>query len=125
MGKIRVKRSASRMVVGCAPPVRRATCGNAQGVLTAKIPRRQTVKQCITSVAVKGTGPHAAPAAAIKLTAGNPHPAGEAPAAEGMEVFVGLDVHKDSTVIGAAEAGREAPRFVGTVGPELGPLLKA
>lgn len=42
-----------------------------------------------------------------------------------ITTFVGLDVHKDSTAIGEAEAGREAPRFVGTVGPELSPLLKA
>jgi hypothetical protein len=40
-------------------------------------------------------------------------------------VFVGLDVHKDSTAIGVAEAGGEAPRFMGTVGPDLGELLKA
>ena len=39
--------------------------------------------------------------------------------------FVGLDVHKDSTAIGEAEAGGETPRFIGTVGPELGKLLKA
>jgi len=39
--------------------------------------------------------------------------------------FVGLDVHKDSTAIGEAEAGRESPRFIGTVGPDLGQLLKA
>jgi hypothetical protein len=26
--------------------------------------------------------------------------------------FVGLDVHKDSTAIAAAETGREAPRFL-------------
>ncbi|MGH3571895.1 MAG: IS110 family transposase [Pseudonocardiaceae bacterium] len=39
--------------------------------------------------------------------------------------FVGLDVHKDSTAIGEAEAGGEAPRFIGTVGPELSQLLKA
>jgi transposase len=36
-----------------------------------------------------------------------------------------LDVHKESTAIGVAAAGREAPRFVGTVGSELGQLLKA
>jgi transposase len=36
-----------------------------------------------------------------------------------------LDVHKDSTAIGVAEAGGEAPRFMGTVGPDLGELLKA
>lgn len=39
--------------------------------------------------------------------------------------FAGLDVHKDSTAVGAAEVGREAPRFIGTVGPELSQLLKA
>jgi len=39
--------------------------------------------------------------------------------------FVGLDVHKDSIAIAAAEAGREAPRFVGTVGSDLAQLLKA
>jgi transposase len=39
--------------------------------------------------------------------------------------FVGLDVHQDSTAIGVAEAAREAPRFLGTVGPDLTQLLKA
>lgn len=39
--------------------------------------------------------------------------------------FVGLDVHQDSSAIGVAEAGREAPRFLGTVGPELAQLVKA
>lgn len=39
--------------------------------------------------------------------------------------FVGLDVHKDSTAIGVAEAGRESPRFIGTVGSDLAQLLKA
>ena len=39
--------------------------------------------------------------------------------------FVGLDVHQDSTAIGIAEAGREAPRFLGTVGPDLTQVLKA
>ena len=42
-----------------------------------------------------------------------------------ITTFVGLDVHKDSTAIGTAEAGRETPRFLGTVGPDLGQLLKA
>jgi hypothetical protein len=39
--------------------------------------------------------------------------------------FVGLDVHQDSTAIGVADAGREAPRFLGTVGPDVMQLLKA
>jgi transposase len=39
--------------------------------------------------------------------------------------FVGLDVHAESTAIGFAAAGREAPRFVGTVGPRLAELKKA
>jgi transposase len=39
--------------------------------------------------------------------------------------FVGLDAHAESTAIGFAEAGREAPRFVGTVGPKLAELKKA
>lgn len=40
-------------------------------------------------------------------------------------VFVGLDVHKDSTAIGAAAAGRAAGRFVGSVSPKLTELLKS
>lgn len=43
---------------------------------------------------------------------------------KGMTSFLRLDVHKDSTVIAEAEAGRETPRFVGTVGPELGQLIE-
>lgn len=39
--------------------------------------------------------------------------------------FVGLDAHAESTAIAVAEAGREAPRFVGTVGPRLAELTKA
>ena len=39
--------------------------------------------------------------------------------------FVGLDVHKESIAIGVAEAGREEPRFLGTVGPDPGQLRKA
>ena len=39
--------------------------------------------------------------------------------------FVGLDAHAESTAIAYAEAGRAAPRFVGTVGPRLLELTKA
>ena len=39
--------------------------------------------------------------------------------------FVGLDAHAESVAIAFAEAGRAAPRFVGTVGPRLTELVKA
>ena len=39
--------------------------------------------------------------------------------------FVGLDAHAESTAIAVAEAGRAAPRFVGTVGARLSELTKA
>lgn len=39
--------------------------------------------------------------------------------------FVGLDAHAESTAIGFAEAGRAAPRFVGTVGAKRAELKKA
>jgi transposase len=39
--------------------------------------------------------------------------------------FVGLDAHAESTAIGFAEAGRAAPRFVGTVGAKLAELKRA
>lgn len=41
-----------------------------------------------------------------------------------ITLFVGLDVHKDSVAIGAADLGRAEPRFVGTCGAELRELLK-
>jgi transposase len=44
---------------------------------------------------------------------------------EGIITFVGLDVHKESIAIAVACAGREAPRFVGSIGPSLRELLKA
>ena len=44
---------------------------------------------------------------------------------EAITAFVGLDAHAESTAIGVAEAGRTAPRFVGTVGPKFTELTKA
>lgn len=41
-----------------------------------------------------------------------------------ITVFVGLDVHKDTIAVAVAEAGRKAPRFIGTCGPTLAELLK-
>jgi len=43
---------------------------------------------------------------------------------ETITAFVGLDAHAESTAIGVAEAGRAAPRFVGTVGPKFAELSK-
>src|SRR5712691_9146476 len=50
---------------------------------------------------------------------------GGRPVSKTITSFVGVDVHMDSNAIGVAEAGREAPRFLGTVGPDLPQLLKA
>ena len=41
-----------------------------------------------------------------------------------ITAFVGLDVHKESTAVAVAGPGRDAPRFVGTVGPDVNGLLK-
>lgn len=43
---------------------------------------------------------------------------------EGITAFVGLDVHKDSIAVAVAAADREAPRFIGTTGPEPAKLRK-
>jgi transposase len=42
-----------------------------------------------------------------------------------ITAFVGLDVHKSSIAVAVAGPGRDAPRFVGTTGPQLAELLKA
>ena len=44
---------------------------------------------------------------------------------ETITSYVGLDVHKDSIAIALAEAGRSAPRFIGTAPPEPAVLCKA
>lgn len=44
---------------------------------------------------------------------------------EAITSFVGLDIHKDSIAIAVAEAGRAAPRFIGTTPPEPAVLCKA
>lgn len=44
---------------------------------------------------------------------------------EAITSYVGLDIHKDSVAIAIAEAGRAAPRFVGTINPHPSELCKA
>jgi len=44
---------------------------------------------------------------------------------EDITAYVGLDVHKDSIAVAVATPGRAAPRFLGTVGPDLSELIKA
>jgi len=39
--------------------------------------------------------------------------------------YIGLDIHKDSIAMAIAEAGRSAPRFIGTMTPEPAALCKA
>src|SRR5882757_796667 len=46
---------------------------------------------------------------------------GDRPMKETITSFVGLDVHKDSIAIAVAQAGRQAPRFIGTVVPRQEP----
>jgi transposase len=44
---------------------------------------------------------------------------------ETITSYIGLDIHKDSIAIAIAEAGRSAPRFIGTTPAELAVLCKA
>jgi transposase len=44
---------------------------------------------------------------------------------EAITSFVGLDVHKESMSIAVARAGHESPHFVGTVGTNIGQVLKS
>lgn len=44
---------------------------------------------------------------------------------ETITSYIGLDVHKDSIAIAVAEAGRAAPRFIGTTPPAPAALCKA
>jgi len=44
---------------------------------------------------------------------------------EGIKVYVGLDVHKDTITIAAAQAGREAARLIGTVAHDVNKVCKA
>jgi len=44
---------------------------------------------------------------------------------ETITSFIGLDVHKDSIAIAVAQAGRQTPRFIGTVVPQMNSLRKA
>ena len=43
---------------------------------------------------------------------------------EAITSYVGLDIHKDSIAIAIAQAGRTAPRFVGTINPSPSALCK-
>src|SRR6185437_4989213 len=50
--------------------------------------------------------------------------AGDRPMKETITSFVGLDVHKESIAVAVAQAGRQAPRFIGTIVPRLPSLYK-
>jgi transposase len=44
---------------------------------------------------------------------------------EAITSYVGLDIHKDSVAVAIADAGRAAPRFIGTINPLPSELCKA
>ena len=43
---------------------------------------------------------------------------------EASTSYIGLDIHKDTVAIAVAEAGRTAPRFLGTINPSAAELCK-
>jgi hypothetical protein len=43
---------------------------------------------------------------------------------EGINFFVGLDVHKDTIALAICEPGREPSRFVGTIGADAQGVIK-
>ena len=44
---------------------------------------------------------------------------------ETITSYIGLDIHKESVAIAVAQAGRTAPRFVGTTPSDLASVCKA
>lgn len=43
---------------------------------------------------------------------------------EAIKFFVGLDVHKDTIAVAIAESGRAPARLIGSIGHEVGKLIK-
>jgi hypothetical protein len=43
---------------------------------------------------------------------------------EPITSYVGLDIHKDSVAVAIAQAGRDAPQFIGTTAANLAQVCK-